>query len=355
MLLDLLHHHSQHTGKNRECRDLIPRRCHAARDHRGAARRAHPSMPPWNLERRTDFLASYLRSTGLKTLVLGISGGVDSLTAGCLAQRAVEAAACAKLRRHAMSAPDAPALQRAEKDEAEAQRSLTVMKPDRTITVDIRPAADGMLAALKAGDHILRDAAHELRARQHQGPPAHGGAVRSGRRDGIVIGTDHAAEALMGLLPPVRRRRDPTSRRSPASTSAACAPSRSCSTPDELWSTVAPTADLESLVPTGHDERLRRELRTDRRGEFSSKASRCRPRRAPSFSRRTAERAQARAAGRNRRSRRAAEPTGRGPSTRRHDTRHETNLRHDAHREHSARRHRHGVNAPTGSSACAHW
>ena len=42
------------------------------------------------LERRVAFLADYLRGTGLKTLVLGISGGVDSLTAGCLAQRAVE-------------------------------------------------------------------------------------------------------------------------------------------------------------------------------------------------------------------------------------------------------------------------
>ncbi|NHH78246.1 NH(3)-dependent NAD(+) synthetase [Burkholderia gladioli] len=36
-------------------------------------------------ERRIGFLADYLRSTGLSTYVLGISGGVDSSTAGRLA------------------------------------------------------------------------------------------------------------------------------------------------------------------------------------------------------------------------------------------------------------------------------
>ncbi len=39
---------------------------------------------------RIDFLAAYLRASGLRTYVLGISGGVDSLAAALLAQRAVE-------------------------------------------------------------------------------------------------------------------------------------------------------------------------------------------------------------------------------------------------------------------------
>jgi NAD+ synthase len=42
------------------------------------------------IERRIAFLAQYLRASGLKTYVLGISGGVDSTTAGRLAQLAVE-------------------------------------------------------------------------------------------------------------------------------------------------------------------------------------------------------------------------------------------------------------------------
>jgi NH3-dependent NAD+ synthetase len=131
--------------------------------------------------------------------VLGISGGVDSLTAGCLAQRAVE-----KLRAEgrdatfiAMRLPYG-----VQKDEAEAQASLAVIKPDRTVTVDIRPAADGMLAALKAGDLKFRDAAHEdfvlgnIKARERMVAQF---AV-AGAHDGIVIGTDHAAEALMGFF-----------------------------------------------------------------------------------------------------------------------------------------------------------
>src|SRR5687768_8378561 len=39
--------------------------------------------------RRITFLDTYLRYSGLETYVLGISGGVDSLAAALLAQRAV--------------------------------------------------------------------------------------------------------------------------------------------------------------------------------------------------------------------------------------------------------------------------
>src|SRR3546814_8621085 len=42
------------------------------------------------IERRVTFLADYLISSGARALVLGISGGVDSLVGGCLSQRAVE-------------------------------------------------------------------------------------------------------------------------------------------------------------------------------------------------------------------------------------------------------------------------
>ncbi|MGE8475805.1 MAG: NAD(+) synthase, partial [Paraburkholderia hospita] len=50
-------------------------------DHFDAAR---------EIERRVAFLADYLRANGLAAYVLGISGGVDSSTAGRLAQLAVE-------------------------------------------------------------------------------------------------------------------------------------------------------------------------------------------------------------------------------------------------------------------------
>ena len=40
-------------------------------------------------DRRSQFLADLLAAIGLRTLVLGISGGVDSATVGMLCRRAV--------------------------------------------------------------------------------------------------------------------------------------------------------------------------------------------------------------------------------------------------------------------------
>lgn len=204
------------------------------------------------LARRVDFLASYLKQTGLKTLVLGISGGVDSLTAGCLAQRAVE-----KLRAEghdatfiAMRLPYG-----VQKDEAEAQASLAVIRPDRTITVDIRPAADGMLAALKAGDLKFRDAAHEdfvlgnIKARERMVAQF---AV-AGAHDGIVIGTDHAAEALMGFFTKFGDGAADITPLTGLNKRRVRAVAQLLGAPDALVYKV-PTADLESLVPGKPDE-----------------------------------------------------------------------------------------------------
>ena len=204
------------------------------------------------IERRTAFLAGYLRSTGLGTLVLGISGGVDSLVAGCLAQRAVE-----RLRAEgrdatfiAMRLPYG-----VQKDEAEAQRALAVMKPDRILSIDIRPAADGMLAALKAGQLAFRDAAHEdfvlgnIKARQRMIAQF---AV-AGAHNGIVIGTDHAAEALMGFFTKFGDGAADVTPLTGLDKRRVRALAQQLGAPDALVFKV-PTADLESLVPQKPDE-----------------------------------------------------------------------------------------------------
>ncbi|QFZ81843.1 ammonia-dependent NAD(+) synthetase [Variovorax paradoxus] len=204
------------------------------------------------LARRTDFLADYLRSTGLKALVLGISGGVDSLTAGCLAQRAVE-----KLRAEgrdatfiAMRLPYG-----VQRDEAEAQAGLAVIRPDRLLTVDIRPAADAMLAALRAGELVFRDAAHEdfvlgnIKARQRMIAQF---AV-AGAHDGLVIGTDHAAEALMGFFTKFGDGAADVTPLTGLNKRRVRALAALLGAPDALVYKV-PTADLESLVPGKPDE-----------------------------------------------------------------------------------------------------
>lgn len=208
--------------------------------------------PAAEIERRVAFLADYLQRSGLDTYVLGISGGVDSLAAGCLAQRAVQRVREAGGRAQfiAMRLPYG-----VQADEHEAQASLQVIQPDRVVTVNIQPAADAMLAAVKAGDVAFRDPGHEdfalgnIKARQRMVAQYAVAAAHNG----IVIGTDHAAEALMGFftkfgdgaadvvpLSGLNKRRV-----------RACA--ALLGAPDALVFKV-PTADLESLVPQKPDE-----------------------------------------------------------------------------------------------------
>lgn len=94
---------------------------------------------------RIDFLCHYLRQASCRTFVLGISGGVDSLAAGLLAQAAVS-----ELRADGYDAQLIAVRlpYGVQVDEADAQKSLGVIGPDRIVTVDIKPAADAMLEAV---------------------------------------------------------------------------------------------------------------------------------------------------------------------------------------------------------------
>ncbi|WP_312412356.1 ammonia-dependent NAD(+) synthetase [Shinella sp.] len=150
-------------------------------------------------DRRSAFLADYVRASSMRALVLGISGGVDSLTAGMLGQRAVQ-----HLRDGGYSAEFiAVRLPYGEQaDEDDARKSLDVIRPDRTVTIDIKPAADVMMAEVRreADDLVSGERLHfhlgNIKARQRMIAQY---ALAGGAR-GLVIGTDHAAEALMGFF-----------------------------------------------------------------------------------------------------------------------------------------------------------
>ncbi|SAK62867.1 NAD synthetase [Caballeronia pedi] len=150
-------------------------------------------------ERRIAFLADYLEAQKLKSYVLGISGGVDSSTAGRLAQLAVERlrARHVDVRFIAMRLPYGE-----QRDEADAQRALAFIQPDETIVVNVKPAADAMRESLAASGLAYRDHKHEdfvlgnIKARQRMIAQYAVAAARSG----VVIGTDHAAESLMGFF-----------------------------------------------------------------------------------------------------------------------------------------------------------
>jgi NAD+ synthase len=149
--------------------------------------------------RRIAFLKTYLQNSGLRSYVLGISGGVDSLTAALLAQQAVREL-CETGYDASFVAVRLPYGMQA--DEADARHALEVIGADREVTVDIKPATDAMLEAAKRGGLAFADPAQEdfvwgnIKARQRMiAQYAIAGTLR-----GLVIGTDHAAEALMGFF-----------------------------------------------------------------------------------------------------------------------------------------------------------
>jgi NAD+ synthase len=151
------------------------------------------------IERRITFLADYLRASGLKTYVLGISGGVDSTTAGRLAQLAVERlrAEHCEARFVAVRLPYG-----VQQDEADAQQALAFIRADENLSINVKPAADAMLASLTAAGVPFADATQQdfvhgnIKARQRMIAQY---AV-AGARAGVVIGTDHAAESVMGFF-----------------------------------------------------------------------------------------------------------------------------------------------------------
>ncbi|WP_321818662.1 MULTISPECIES: ammonia-dependent NAD(+) synthetase [unclassified Paraburkholderia] len=155
--------------------------------------------PQAEIERRVAFLADSLRNSGLRALVLGISGGIDSTTAGRLAQLAVEAlrAQGHAARFIAMRLPYST-----QHDEADAAAALAFIQPDEALTTDIAPPADALLASLAAGGLAFADAAQQdfvlgnIKARERMIAQY---AV-AGARAGLVVGTDHSAESLMGFF-----------------------------------------------------------------------------------------------------------------------------------------------------------
>ncbi|MGW3327877.1 ammonia-dependent NAD(+) synthetase [Streptomyces virginiae] len=151
------------------------------------------------IERRVAFLAERLTSTGLRALVLGISGGVDSTTAGRLCQLAVERVRAAghEATFFAMRLPYGT-----QADEKDAQLALDFIRADRVLTVDVKSASDAALGAALAGGTVFRDAHHQdfvhgnIKARQRMIAQY----TVAGAHDGLVVGTDHAAEAVSGFF-----------------------------------------------------------------------------------------------------------------------------------------------------------
>ena len=206
---------------------------------------------------RVDYLKNYLRGYNLKAIVLGISGGVDSTTAGKIAQMAVSELKSEGYQATfiAMRLPYNVQL-----DEDEAQDAVKFINPDEVIDTNIGAGVDGILNSVVSGmfnagmnkkddEHSLDFAKGNIKARMRMISQY----AIAGLRGGVVLGTDHEAENLCGfyskggdgfcdliVLNGMNKRQVRL-----------CA--KEMGAPEWLWSKVA-TADLEDDKPQISDE-----------------------------------------------------------------------------------------------------
>ncbi|TDU04812.1 NAD+ synthase [Streptomyces sp. 846.5] len=157
--------------------------------------------PKVEIRQRVDFLKDYLRSTPAKGYVLGISGGQDSTLTGRLCQLASE-----ELREEGHEATFVAVRlpYGVQADEHDAQIALEFIRPDRSITVNVKPSADAVSAESALGLQELLGDAPKLRDFVRGNIKARERMVIqysiAGQLNLLVVGTDHAAEAVTGFF-----------------------------------------------------------------------------------------------------------------------------------------------------------
>lgn len=205
-----------------------------------------------DIERRKSFIKQCLRNAKLKVLVLGISGGVDSMTAGRLAQLAVEALRAETgdkdYRFIAVRLPH-----NVQHDEVDAAAAMKFIRADVEETVNIAGAVKGLAEAVAhlqgltdaRRDFVVGNAKARIRmVAQYTIANAH---------NGLVIGTDHAAEAVMGFFTKFGDGACDLAPLSGLVKGQVRAIARHLGAPENLVEKV-PTADLEELRPGKPDE-----------------------------------------------------------------------------------------------------
>lgn len=161
--------------------------------------------PQFEIERRVEFIKKILASSGCKTLVLGISGGIDSTTCGRLAQLAVDQLNQSnhpdEYRFIAVRLPYGVQL-----DESDAQQAISFIQPSASISINAKPGTDGIhdesLAALvrhhllPQSEALIDFSKGNVKARTRMAIQYDVAAILQG----LVLGTDHSAENITGFF-----------------------------------------------------------------------------------------------------------------------------------------------------------
>jgi len=212
----------------------------------------------YEIKRRVDFIKSQLQNAGLKHLVLGISGGVDSSTCGRLAQLAInELNQQNNSDEYQFVALRLPYSTQA--DEDDAQLALEFIQPSVNFAVNVQPGTDAIhqqtSEALAQVGLLPKSPSHvdfvkgNVKARTRMVTQFE----VAGMLGGLVLGTDHSAENITGFytkygdgacdLAPLFGLNKRQVRQL----------AKHLGAPDILV-TKAPTADLECLEPGKEDE-----------------------------------------------------------------------------------------------------
>lgn len=157
----------------------------------------------YEVTRRVDFIKTQLKTSGLTTLVLGISGGIDSCVLGRLAQLAVDQLNANESEKYQFIAVRLP--YKVQADELDAQASIEFIKPSQAISVNVQPGADAIhnetceainnLGILPASARKKDFVKGNVKARTRM-------IIQyeiAGMLNGLVLGSDHSAENITGF------------------------------------------------------------------------------------------------------------------------------------------------------------
>ena len=216
--------------------------------------------PQVEIQRRIQFIKGQLTAAGCKTLVLGISGGVDSSTCGRLAQLSIDQLNAEQnsddYQFVAVRLPYGVQM-----DEDDAQVALSFIQPSKSLAVNIKSGADAIHASvcgtlaengmLPDNEGITDFAKGNLKARARMASQYE----IAGILGGLVLGTDHSAENITGFYTKFGDGACDLAPLFGLSKRQVRMLAKTLGAPDSLV-IKTPTADLECLMPQKADEQV---------------------------------------------------------------------------------------------------
>ena len=151
--------------------------------------------PETEIREIIDFMKTYVKHNPfIKSFVLGISGGQDSTLLGKMVQMAVDELNQESGGGYALHALRLPYGR--QNDEEDALDAVEFISPSYAATIDIRPSVDASVKSLESAGYEMSDFVEGNEKARERMKVQYAVAAS---RNGIVLGTDHPAEAITGF------------------------------------------------------------------------------------------------------------------------------------------------------------